>query len=75
MPYKGHVRNGVIVLDDSAHLEEGAEVHVELAPRAQGKQNHRPFRERYAAVIGKADGLPRDAAENVEHYLYGAPKK
>jgi hypothetical protein len=75
MPYKGHVRNGVIVLDEPAQLEDGAEVHIELASRVEEKQGHRPFRERYAAVIGKADGLPRDAAENIEHYLYGAPKK
>jgi hypothetical protein len=26
-------------------------------------------------VIGKAVGLPEDAALNVEHYLYGHPKR
>ena len=33
------------------------------------------FRERYAAIIGKAKGLPEDAAENHDHYLYGLPRK
>lgn len=75
MPYRGHVINGVIVFDEPAQLEEGMEVRVELASPVQDHQDSRPFRERYAAVIGKADSLPRDAAENVEHYLYGAPKE
>lgn len=26
-------------------------------------------------LVGKADGLPEDAATNVEHYLYGLPKR
>lgn len=30
MPYQGHVENGTIVLDEPAHLEEGARVQVEL---------------------------------------------
>ncbi len=30
MPYQGHVENGAIVLDEPAHLEEGARVLVEL---------------------------------------------
>jgi predicted DNA-binding antitoxin AbrB/MazE fold protein len=64
------VRNGVIVLDEPAPLEEGAEVTVEIIARETPTLS-----ERLAAVIGKADGLPEDAAENFEHYLYGAPKQ
>ena len=32
MTFKGHVKNGVVLLDDGATLPEGAEVRVELAP-------------------------------------------
>jgi hypothetical protein len=31
MAYRGHVRNGVVELDEPASLPEGAEVSVELA--------------------------------------------
>lgn len=77
MPYKGHVENGVVVLDEPAELTEGAKVIVDYVPEAQmaGDGGPAPFRERYAAVIGKAKGLPEDAAENHDHYLYGTPKK
>ena len=32
MTFQGHVKNGVVLLDDGAMLPEGAEVRVELAP-------------------------------------------
>jgi hypothetical protein len=32
MTLLGHVKNGVVLLDDGATLPEGAEVRVELAP-------------------------------------------
>jgi predicted DNA-binding antitoxin AbrB/MazE fold protein len=31
--------------------------------------------ERLASVIGMAKGLPPDASRNIDHYLYGAPKR
>lgn len=75
MAYKGHVENGVIVLDEPADLQEGAEVAVEVVQSSIQTKPRPTFRERYTAVIGKADGLPEDAAENHDHYLYGAAKK
>ncbi len=77
MTYKGHVEKGVIVLDEPVEMRDGMEVLVDFAPSA-GEELSQPsqtFRERYADVIGKAKGLPNDAAENHDHYLYGTPKK
>ena len=77
MTYKGHVENGAIVLDDRVELPDGVLVTIELAgDSAKEDGGSAPsFVERYAAVIGKARGLPADAAENHDHYLYGTPKK
>ena len=78
MPYHGHVENGVVVLDDAAKLPDGAQVQVDLVPdQADAVQAELgpTLYERLESVIGKASGLPADAASNVEHYLYGQPKR
>ncbi len=77
MTYKGHVENGVVVIDEPVEMREGMEVLVDFGPLDAEPRAQEPasFTERYAAVIGKAKGLPEDAAENHDHYLYGVPKK
>ena len=77
MVYKGHVENGVIVLDEPAEMPEGMQVRVDFEPLADQERPRGPqsFRQRYADVVGKAKGLPEDAAMNHDHYLYGAPKR
>jgi hypothetical protein len=47
---------------------------VELLPHSE-ESRKRNLLERLGDVVGKVDGLPPDASENVDHYLYGAPKK
>jgi hypothetical protein len=79
MVYRGRVKNGVIVLERSARLEEGAEVSVRplrrtTRPRARKKAPPTLY-ERLKSVAGKAKGLPQDASINVDHYLYEAPKR
>ena len=77
MAYMGHVENGAIVLDEPVALPDGAAVTIELAvvlPRVDGDSG-RSFTERFAEVLGKAQSLPEDAAENHDHYLYGAAKR
>lgn len=76
--YKGHVSNGVIVLDSPAALPDGVAVRVRpVGRRAKRKAAKLPptLYERLKPIIGKAKGLPRDAALNVDHCLYGLPKK
>lgn len=72
MVYRGHVRNGVVVLDETTGLPEGAQVQVAvLAPSEQEST----LGTRLMKFSGKLTGLPTDLARNHDHYLHGAPKK
>ena len=82
MTVRGQVKNGVIVLDASAALPEGAEVEVNLIDHATGDRTPDPptddgktLYDRLKPIIGQAKGLPPDAAQNVDHYLHSHPKK
>ena len=77
MTYKGHVENGAIVLDDPVTLPDGVAVKIEFAVELPGadEDSGPSFTERFAEVLGKARSLPEDAAENHNHYLYGAAKR
>lgn len=66
MTYRGTVKKGVVVFDDKVALTEGTVVSV---------QPVRTFYERYKDVIGKAKGLPRDFADNHDHYIHATPKR
>ena len=71
MTYKGKVKDGVVVLEPGARLDEGAEVVVEPVKVAHS----RSLSERLRPLIGIAKGLPKDLAENHDHYLHGRPKR
>lgn len=75
MVYRGHVRNGRIELDEETSLPEGAEVQVSLLPEPAGKDELPTLYERLKGFVGVVDDLPSDAARNVDHYLYGHPKR
>jgi hypothetical protein len=78
MTYRGHVENGVILLEDAPTLPEGAELEIRVVAEelAEPQDQTAPsLYERLRPVIGMAKGLPADASENVDHYLYGHPKK
>lgn len=72
MTYRGRVKNGVIVLDDSAALPDGTEVDVSLAVDDSTEPT---WGEVFKDIIGKAEGLPPDMARNHDHYIHGTPKK
>jgi len=72
MTYRGRVKNGVIVLDDLVDLPDGTAVDVS---RVEGDTPRPSLHERYKDLIGIADGLPPDMAENHDHYIHGAPKQ
>ncbi len=71
MVVHGHVENGKIVLDEKAPLAEGMKVRVEIVEESPRST----LAEQFKDVIGKAEGLPSDFAENHDHYIHGAPKK
>jgi hypothetical protein len=82
MTARGKIKNGKVVLDDPNALPDGTEVEVRPAKKRRPaaktrKPKARPktLAERLANVIGKATGLPPDAAANHDHYLYGVPKQ
>jgi hypothetical protein len=79
MTYRGKVKNGVVVLEDPKALPEGADVTIRLvkakgnsAKSGKGQKTLRPGVMKFA---GKAKDLPADAAENLDHYLYGHAKQ
>lgn len=77
MTYKGHVRNGVVVLDEPADLPDGTDVNVlPVGKVSPVKMRGQPptLYERLKPVIGKAKGLTPDAALHHDHDLYGLPK-
>jgi len=78
MVYRGHVENGVIRLEDAPALPEGAEVEVRLLAENMSEEEERKVPSVCEALkdfVGKAEGLPPDASINLDHYLYGLPKR
>ena len=84
MTVRGKVKNGKVLLNKPRAFPEGTEVEVKSVkktpkpPKARTKKKKPPPRslaERYAAFIGKAKGLPPDMSANLDHYLYGLPKR
>lgn len=73
MTYDGHIEGGKVVFDEPVPLAEGTPVRVEVrnTRHASGAGEGRSLAERLSAVIGSVEGLPEDAAENVDAYLYG----
>jgi hypothetical protein len=78
MIYRGHVFQGRVVFDEPADLPDGVpvQVHViesgkEISPATEPPSLY----ERLQDLIGQAQDLPADAAEQVDHYLYGTPKR
>ena len=72
MVYRGHVKNGVVVLDETPDLPEGAEVKVDVVT---AEEREPTLGARLMKYAGKLEGLPPDLARNHDHYLHGAPKK
>lgn len=77
MTYHGHVENGRVVLDDGVNLPNGTPVVVTVAqPPVEKTDREIPtLYERLKPFIGAIDGMPPDLSENIDHYLYGHPKK
>ena len=76
MVYQGTVQNGVVVFPNGVQLPEGSPVRVELISKAPPQADRSPkddilFRMgEYAVDTGISD-----LGVNIDHYLYGHPKK
>jgi hypothetical protein len=78
MTYRGHVVDGIIRLDDAPILPERVEVEVRLLTEntPPSEESRVPsLYERLKDVVGKAEGLPPDLAENHDHYLHGQDRR
>jgi hypothetical protein len=79
MIYRGHVKNGVVVLDDELALPDGTEVRVELSSGVDEEQaldeHGQTLGKKLLKYAGVLSGLPSDLAENHDHYIHGCPKK
>ncbi|MGI8966426.1 MAG: hypothetical protein ACR2H1_10125 [Limisphaerales bacterium] len=71
MSYKVKVKNGVVIISRNAKLANGTE--VEITPVA--KKPADDFTDMLVSVAKKVRGLPRDLADQHDHYLYGTPKR
>ena len=74
MVYRGHVENGVVVLDEAASLPEGAKVRVE-PEEPEELERELSLAERLKDVAGILKGLPADFAAQHDHYIHGTPKR
>ncbi len=73
MSYKGTVKNGVVVLPPDAKLPDGAA--VEVIPEAQRPAEDDPFIAAIRKVAKPRPHWPSGYIRNLDHHLYGAPKK
>ena len=78
MTYRGRIENGHVVFSDPVNVPDGTEVTVviPLAVTPDEEEASRPtLLETLKDFVGSAKNLPPDASVNVDHYLYGLPKK
>ncbi len=76
----GKVVKGVVVFENGETLPDGTIVKVEplaAAKIVEASPDVRRLREMLLSFAGVINdpGLPTDLAENLDHYLYGTPKK
>jgi hypothetical protein len=67
MVYRGHIQNGLVVIDDQVSLPEGTIVMVEPVSTEKGQS----LATRFQDVIGSISDLPADMAENHDRYIHG----
>jgi len=74
MTLRGHVDKGAVVLNEPIGFPDGTDIEIEV--RAIAETDGGPtLYERLKDVIGTAEGLPVDMAENHDHYIHGVPKR
>ena len=69
MVYRGRVENGVIRLENAPILPEGVEAEVRLLTEGEPREQEEKVPSVCEAIrdfVGKADGLPPDAAINLD---------
>jgi hypothetical protein len=91
MIYHGYVQNGRVELDERIRLPEGAEVQLIIvgdetrcfesaAAAAKRSEPSKPIEEVIADIVADVpeaewEKLPSDLSEQLDHYVYGLPKR
>ncbi len=73
MTYRGHIKNGQIMLDEPTPLPEGSEVFIEIRNAVVAGDSGTLWN-KLQGIAGTVDG-PEDWAENHDHYIHGTPKR
>jgi hypothetical protein len=75
MSLEGTIHNGMVVFDQPIPLPEGTRVSVAPVHPVGASPVENSILDRLGDVVGAIDDLPADGAENLDHYLYGTPKR
>jgi hypothetical protein len=78
MIYRGRVHQEMVVFDQPTGLPDGVPVQVQVLDSRDetGRVAESPsLYERLQDLIGQVQNLPPDASEQIDHYLYGTPKR
>lgn len=73
MTYRGHIENGVVVMDEQCAIPDGTVVSIE--PITDIQDQYRSLSEGLLRLAGTITDMPPDMSVNHDHYLYGCPKK
>jgi hypothetical protein len=69
MVYRGHIENGVVLVDDAASLPDGARVEIRVLAEPDGTSA--PPERPWMRFSGMIKDLPADASETIDQVLYG----
>jgi hypothetical protein len=75
MTYSGKVKDGVVVFDASVPIPDGTAVAVTILSNGATDEATDSLYDVLGPVIGLVDDMPEDSSINIDHYLYGHPKK
>ena len=80
MTFLGHLQDGLVVLDSPPNLPNGTAVRVEIPETAVevnliDEDDGPTLLESLKPFIGVIKDMPPDMSENLDHYLYGTPKR
>lgn len=76
MSFQGHVEDGAVVMDEPLPLPNGTAVEVNpLSTTPPSEEPSPTLLEVLGDLVGSVKGMPEDASRQLDHYLYGTPKR
>ena len=78
MTFRGHIKNGEIVIEGASRFPEGTELRIDVVKKpasAKKKPTRKSVYERLERFVGAAKGLPKDLAEKHDKHAARRIKK